>query len=64
MADDTRGNLAWLLNTLDFIDSANKTGTEEIEPYADSLDEALTEIFKPFCNREENNYAIGQGNEG
>lgn len=47
-------NLALLLNTYAFIESSKKAPHEEIEQYADSLDEALTEIFKPLCNPKEN----------
>jgi hypothetical protein len=58
MSNDLRGNLALLLNTLDFIDSAKKIGKEEIDPYADSFNETLTKIFEPLCNRKENRDAI------
>ncbi len=51
-------NLALLLNSFAFIESAKKTPKEEMDQYADSLDEALTKIFEPFCNREENRDAI------
>jgi hypothetical protein len=51
-------NLQLLMNSYAFIASAKKTKEEEINQYADSLNEALTKIFEPLCNREENRDAI------
>lgn len=64
MGNDIRENLAWLLNTLDFINSSKKTEKEEIDQYAYSLDETLTEIFKPFCDHKENRNAVSQRKKG
>jgi len=53
-------NFQLLMNSYAFIASAKKTKEkeEEINQYADSLNEALTKVFEPLCNREENRDAI------
>ncbi len=43
-------NLALLLNSFAFIESAKKTPKEDIDQYADSLNEAIPKIFKSFQN--------------